>query len=65
MVRRAYGVRPLLGNREFEHGKDNRDQGRGDEDRLPLQSLHLQELRLLNRRGPRLTGVRSHSPLPE
>jgi hypothetical protein len=49
--------------REFNHGKDDRDEEcrrhlQLRQGRLPLQSLHLQELQLLVAQGPRLVEVR-------
>jgi hypothetical protein len=42
---------PLMGNRSRADEKDQRQSRRTRKNRLPLQSLHLQELQLLNDRG--------------
>jgi hypothetical protein len=49
-----------LDNKENRNGKDPRKDRNGlhlqlHEGRLPLQSLHLQELQLLTQAGPRLS----------
>jgi hypothetical protein len=56
MVRKPYDLRPLLGNRELEDGKDQRSKAgrlRLHQGCVSLRPLHLQELHLLNVPGPR------------
>ena len=52
MVRERYGVRPLPGKKDDDD--EDRDSPGGEtrtEERLPLQSVHVQELPLLNGTG--------------
>ena len=51
MGRTPYGLCPLLGKRSLTDEEEQREGCRPRKDRLPLQSLHLQELQLLTNEG--------------